>query len=133
MTRTDDYRKKLRELDGWDSFLLAESGLPGPRGNLALVEAAAGEGDAARFLRWLEYTAETAPTNTPGEFLAVCGAVGLGRLLAEGHREVLPILRACASDARWRMREGVAMALQRWGDADMQALLAEMENWRSGG
>src|SRR3990172_2223853 len=98
MTRTDDYREKLRELDDWDSFLLAESGLPGPRGNLALVDAAADEGDETRFRHWLEYTAEIAPTNTPGEFLAVCGAVGLGRLLAEGHREMLPILRACASD-----------------------------------
>lgn len=132
MTRTEDYRKKLRELDDWDSFLLAESGLPGPRGNLALVDAAADEGDEVRFQHWLEYTDETAPTNTPEEFLAVCGAVGLGQLLKEGHREVLPTLRACASDTRWRMREGVAMALQRWGDADINALIDEMEKWSSG-
>jgi hypothetical protein len=89
-------------------------------------------GDETRFQHWLTFTAETAPTNTPGEFLAVCGAVGLGRLLAEGRCDVLPQLRACASDTRWRMREGVAMALQRWGDADMNALITEMALWSSG-
>ncbi len=30
------------------------------------------------------------------------------------------------------MREGVAMALQRWGDADMDALLDTMEEWSTG-
>ena len=38
----------------------------------------------------------------------------------------LQALRPLASDPRWRIREAVAMALQRWGDADMPALLAEM-------
>ncbi|HLY27791.1 MAG TPA: hypothetical protein VKQ72_15705 [Aggregatilineales bacterium] len=132
MTKTADYRKQLRETEDWDTFLMAESGLPGPRGNLALADAAADEGDPTRFAHWLTYTAETAPTNTPGEFLALCGAVGLGRLLAEGHRDVLPKLRECASDARWRMREGVAIALQRWGDVDMSALVEEMQKWSQG-
>jgi len=132
MTRMDEYRKKLRKLDDWDAFLLTESGLPGPRGNLELVQAAAEEGNPAQFQHWLDFTATTAPTNTPGEFLALCGAVGLGRLLAEGCRDVLPTLRSCAFDPRWRMREGVAMALQRWGDVDLNGLLDEMERWSRG-
>jgi hypothetical protein len=44
----------------------------------------------------------------------------------------LPVLRTLASDPRWRIREGVAMALQRWGDADMDALLAAMTEWAAG-
>jgi hypothetical protein len=44
----------------------------------------------------------------------------------------LKTLRACASDSRWRMREGVAMALQRVGDVDMDALLIEMGKWSEG-
>ncbi|MEI7771986.1 MAG: HEAT repeat domain-containing protein, partial [Chloroflexales bacterium] len=68
-------------------------------------------------------------TNTPDEFLAVCGVLGLGRLLAEGQRDLLPRLRGLARDPRWRTREGVAMALQRLGDADMAALLEAMEAW----
>jgi hypothetical protein len=41
-------------------------------------------------------------------------------------------LRTLAADPRWRIREGVAMALQRWGDADMDGLLAEMAVWATG-
>jgi hypothetical protein len=129
MGKRDDYRATLRTLKEWDAFLLKESGLPGPRGNLELAQAVADEGDEALFRRYLSFTLEQAPTNSPEEFLAFCGVVGLGRLLAEGKREVLEVLRRQASDPRWRTREGVAMALQRWGDVDMDALLLEMEAW----
>jgi HEAT repeat protein len=62
----------------------------------------------------------------------VCGVVGLGRLLAVGDRSVLAELRQLASDPRWRIREAVAIALQRFGDADFPALLDEMRRWASG-
>jgi hypothetical protein len=58
--------------------------------------------------------------------------VGLGRLLAEGHHEFLATLRRCAADPRWRIREGVAMALQRLGDVDMAVLLQVAEEWSQG-
>lgn len=132
MGKANRYREKLRTLDDWDAFLLAESGLPGPRGNLELVQAVADEGDEARFRRYLAFDAEQAPANSPYEFLAVCGVVGLGRLLAEGRTDVLETIRACASDPRWRMREGVCMALQRLGQVDMDALLQEMADWSQG-
>jgi hypothetical protein len=132
MGRIEQYRAQLQQMCDWDSYLLAESRLPGPRANLELARAAADEGDEAQFLNWLALDAEAAPTNTPGEFLPFCGALGLGRLLAEGDRGVLPILRAAANDPRWRLREGVAMALQRWGERDMAALLAEMAAWAAG-
>lgn len=132
MTKVELYREHLRQMCNWDSFLLAESRLPGPRSNLELAQAAADEGDVAQFLSWLAIDADAAPVNTPGEFLPVCGALGLGRLLAEGDRSVLPRLRAAAGDPRWRLREGVAMALQRWGLIDMPAVLAEMTLWAGG-
>jgi hypothetical protein len=132
MGKRDDYRATLRTLKQWDAFLLQESGLPGPRGNLELAQAVADEGDEALFRRYLSFTPERAPANSPEEFLAFCGVVGLGRLLAEGKRDVLEALRRQASDPRWRTREGVAMALQRWGDVDMGALLREMETWCAG-
>ncbi len=130
--KTDEYRKKLRTLKDWDAFLLKESGLPGPRGNLELAQAVADEGDRALFERLVTVGPEKAPTNTPGEFLAVCGMVGLGRLVAEGETKYLKLLRRCASDPRWRVREGVAMALQRVGDANMPLLLKEAEKWSRG-
>ena len=132
MSKADDYRAKLRTLDFWDAYLLAESGLPGPRGNLELAQAVADEGNADLFWRYTGYSADVAPVNSPYEFLAFCGVVGLGRLLAEGNRDLLPTLRRFASDPRWRLREAVAMAMQRFGDADMDALIAELEQWSRG-
>jgi hypothetical protein len=90
MTKTDFYRTQLRSLPDWDAYLLQESGLPGPRGNIELAQAVADEGSKERFEYYLTFTAQTAPTGTPQEFLAFCGVVGLGRLLAEGDRSVLP-------------------------------------------
>jgi hypothetical protein len=132
MKKTDHYRQILHTLEVWDSFLLQESGLPGPRGNLELVQVVADEGDEALFWRYLGFGPDVAPTHSAQEFLAVCGVVGLGRLLTEGQMEVLDTLRQCASDPRWRVREGVAMALQRWGEQDMEALLREMTVWSQG-
>ena len=132
MTKADEYRNKLGTLDDWDAFLLKESGLPGPRGNLELAQVIADKGNPALFERYLAYDADQAPTNSPYEFLAFCGAVGLGRLLAEGKTEMLATLRRCASDRRWRMREAVAMALQRLGDVDMSGLIQAMKPWSTG-
>ncbi len=130
--KSEEYRKKLRTLKSWDAFLLKESGLPGPRGNLELVQAVADEGDAALFKRLVTVGPDEGPTNSPQEFLAVCGVVGLGRLVADGETKYLKVLRTSASDPRWRVREGVAMALQRVGDANMSLLLKEAKKWSRG-
>lgn len=117
------YRQNLASLDEWEPFLLQESGLPGPRGNLELAQAVADEGNEALFQQLRAYDAALAPVNSSQEFLAFCAVLGLGRLLAEGRLDLLSTLRRCANDSRWRVREGVAMALQRWGSADMDSLL----------
>ena len=132
MTSKKDYRLKLQTLADWDAYLLQESGLPGPRGNIELAQVVADEGNLQLFQRYLGYGADQAPVNSPYEFLSFCGAVGLGRLLAEGHTSLLATLRQCASDPRWRMREAVAMGLQRLGDADMDMLIAAMREWAQG-
>jgi hypothetical protein len=132
MTKIDEYRRRLSSLDEWEPFLLAESGLPGPRGNIELGQAVADVGDRKRFDRLLSWTPEQAPVGSREEFLAFCGTVGLGRLAAEGHTGLFVELRALASDPRWRVREAVAMALQRVGAADMRVLLKEMRSWARG-
>ena len=123
MARTDDYRAELRTRSDWDAYLESESHLPGPRANLELLQAAADEGTLDQFRRWLA---------SQSEYLAACGAVGLGRLIADGQRDLLPELRMHANDARWRVREGVAMGLQRFGARDMTSLLAAMRQWQAG-
>ena len=122
----------LASLPDWDAYLLQESGLPGPRGNLELAQVVADEGERGQFEHFLTYTPQVAPTNDPHEFLAFCGVVGLGRLLAEGDEKMLDQLRPFASDPRWRLREGVAMALQRLGKQDMLRLLEAMQTWSTG-
>jgi hypothetical protein len=124
VSRRDEYREALRALrPGWEPYLREHSGLPGPRANLELVEAVADEGDEERFRSLIA---------TDDEYLVVCGLVGLGRLLAEGRDDLLPELRAAASDGRWRVREGVVLGLQRLGDRDVPRLFAVVEPWAKG-
>lgn len=132
MGKVETYQERLQDLDegDWDAFLLAESGLPGPRGNIELARAVAREGDAARFDRYLAIDAGKAPVNSPAEFLPFCGVLGLGRLIADGERP-LSALREAANDARWRMREAAAMALQTVGRANLD-LLGELQLWAEG-
>jgi hypothetical protein len=132
MSKVETYRQRLSQLNDWEPFLLKESGLPGPRGNIELAQAVAEEGNEALFEYFLSFDPLKAPTNSPAEFLAFCGVLGQGELLAAGKKEVLDKLRLFASDPRWRTREAVAMALQKFGNTDMDALLDEMEKWSKG-
>ena len=131
--KVDEYRQQLKSLKEWDTFLLRESRLPGPRGNLELARAVALEGNKPLFLGYIAcYPNDRAPTNTPEEFLAFCGILGLGVLLACGDSDVLKTLRQSSRDSRWRTREAVAHSLQIWGEQDMDGLLREMTNWARG-
>jgi hypothetical protein len=132
MNKVEMYREKLKQLKDWEPFLLEESSLPGPRANIELAQAVSEEGDEPLLEHFLSFDASRAPVNSPEEFLAFCGVVGQGKLLAAGKQEVLEKLRVFAGDPRWRVREAVAMALQRFGDADMGALLNEMDTWSKG-
>ncbi len=122
-TRIEQYRAALREVDDLEGYLAAHSELPGPRGNLELAMAAAEELDHAVLERL---------ARSEDEFEAFCGVVGFGRAIAEGRIDLLAALRAHANDRRWRVREAVAMALQRWGDADLAAMLGEAATWATG-
>jgi HEAT repeat protein len=132
MGKVEECRQALRELAEWEPFLLEHSGLPGPRGNLELAAAAAEEADESTLRRWAALGPVEAPFGSADEFLPVCGVVGLGRLLAGGDAAVLAELRRLSADPRWRIREAVAIALQRFGDADFAALLGEMRRWARG-
>jgi HEAT repeat protein len=123
VARAEGFRQDLRRLsaDRRSAYLDAHSGLPGPRGNLELLQAAVEEGDAGWFDQLLA---------GPDEYRVTVGAVGLGRLLAErADPELVSRLHALAADPRWRVREGVAMALQRLGDADPDRLWALARAW----
>ena len=132
-------------------YLLDHSNLPGPRGNLELAAAVADGATRRSSAAGPALGPDVAPENTPGCFLAFCGVVGLGVVLARGagrgeapvawppiprcgarlggETPPLRILRTLAADPRWRIREAVAMALQRWGDGTWPAC---WPRWRIG-
>lgn len=132
MTKIEHYKEILDGLADWDAFLLRESCLPGPRGNIELAQAVASQGNLELFHHYLTYTNDIAPVNSPYEFLAFCGVLGLGHFLAEGDLTLIPTLRKMASDPRWRLREAVAMALQKLGDENLDLLITEMQSWSRG-
>ncbi len=118
--RVERYREELRKLKTWEPYLHKNSGLPGPRANLELVAAVAEEADADRLWRL---------SASNDEFLALCGTAGLGRIALMEPETVMTWLHELATDPRWRVREGVALALQRFGREHMDRLLAEMRSW----
>src|SRR5258708_28982060 len=122
--RVEGYRGELRALHDWEPFLKKHSGLPGARANLELVEAVGEEADAGRLWRMSAST---------DEFVALCGTAGLGKVALMEPATVMTWLKELACDTRWRVREGVAIALQRIGREDMSHLVREMQAWSAEG
>lgn len=120
MTRLEEYRAELLALDpaDWPGYLDARSGLPGPRGNLELAQAVAGLVDPEL---------GDALIASGDEYRTFCGVLALGSRATDP--AVLERLHRHACDERWRVREAVAMALQRLGDRDLPALLAVVRSW----
>ncbi|SRR5258706_15114264 len=122
--RVEGYRAELRVLEDWEPYLKKNSGLPGARANLELVTAVGDEADADRLWRM---------SASNDEFIALCGTAGLGRVALMEPATVMTWLKELASDPRWRVREGVAIALQRIGREDMSHLVKEMQGWSTEG
>ncbi|HEY3022716.1 MAG TPA: HEAT repeat domain-containing protein [Actinomycetota bacterium] len=132
MTALDEYRRALKDLDDPEPFLLERSCLPGRGATSSSLTPWPTSARASSSIG-SSHSPRTAPrVGSREEFLAFCAAIGFGRLAAEGNRKVLMTLRTLASDPRWRVREGVALGLQRLGASDMQALLTEMRAWATG-
>jgi hypothetical protein len=120
MAAVDDHRAALAGLADWMPYLTAHSGLPGPRANLELVAACGEEADISRAEQLVA---------TGDEFAIVCGLVALGRHLGHGDETHVQAMHTYAADDRWRVREAVAMALQRAGDHDIGRAFAIAELW----
>lgn len=127
MTARQRWADELRALADADvpAFLSAHSGLPGPRGNLELLSAFGDVAPAALVVRLAD---------DEDEYLRCCGTAALGRLLLEAPDEpaaarVESTLTERTHDARWRVREGAAMAGQRVGAASPEALVGLVGRW----
>lgn len=120
MVGVEQHRQDLVGLDRaeWPAHLDAHSGLPGPRGNIELAVAVADLGDAALFDELIA---------SGDEYRTFCGVVGIGR--DAGNPQVAARLHELSKDGRWRVREAVAMGLQRLGDHDLAALERIVLEW----
>lgn len=129
MTRIEAEREAFCAAGDREAYLRANSHLPGPRSNLELLAGAAEEVDRDWALRWAAAPVGSDPTDV---FVISVALVALGRLASGGERAALPILRQRAEDAEWRIREAVAMALQRLGDANLEMLAQVAREWSGG-
>ncbi|GAA3023689.1 HEAT repeat domain-containing protein [Microbacterium dextranolyticum] len=108
----------VREPSAWPAFLTENSGLPGPRANLALlhdVALAAGPAEIEALL------------HDGGEYPVMCAAAALA-LRAQDPLDAAHA-RSLATDGRWRVREGVATGLQLLGNSDLGALIETVGVW----
>lgn len=123
-------------------YIVSNSNLPGPRGNLELavafadlVEDYAEKEDEKLWglcLNMTAISADEAPVNDPQELIPFCGTVGIGSIgsvSSEFFEKALTTLKVLANDPRWRMREAVCFGLQRLLAKRSGDILTELEGW----
>ncbi len=105
-------------------YLREQSRLPGTRANLELVNSLSNllaaivpeqPDQVWLLLQYLVQDEKTVVSNTPDEFVVLCGVVAFGACATvrpEWHIEVFEMMELFACSNSWRVR-GVAMALQR--------------------
>ena len=151
MSRKENYRKhfayyfdeffKSNDEEKLREYLLSNSNLPGPRGNLelayAFAETVENYATTEPERMWslcqeLISVSSEAPTNDPREFLAFCGTLAtgsIGSISSVFFQKALSRLQEFARDPRWRTREAVAMGLQRLLAKQSQKSLNALEEW----
>ncbi|MBE0696444.1 MAG: hypothetical protein IH586_05925 [Anaerolineaceae bacterium] len=123
MNKIGEYIKELRAVENFEAYLCINSHLPGPRANLELADAAASLATRQQIDHLLAYDIQMAPEHSMEVFLAVCGTIALGYELTRGKKDVIPLLSKFANDPRWRIRESVAIALQIFGDYNINRMI----------
>jgi len=133
--KREDLIKKLKPIIDnprtLEKFIIENSNLPGPRGNLELAYALAEIYDNLDvLLKWLEITEDQADVNNPKSFPAFCAAVCLGKIYTKTKdKNLISILKKLANDGRWRMREAVAFGFQNIGESNFNDLKSIFSGW----
>lgn len=135
MAKKEELIQRLKSLAGdrqkLEQFIIKNSNLPGPRGNIELAFALAEIFDEIDVLfDWLKITEEEADTNNPKAFLPFCSAVCLGKIYTKKkNKKIISVLKKSANDGRWRMREAVAFAFQIIGENNFDELKNIFSAW----
>lgn len=124
------------------NYMLQESNLPGPRGNLELAGYFAklfGKPEVtdtawALLSAWVQIAEADAKTNDPHEFLPFCAVCACGAhypyAVAGRRSQSEEYIQSAMNDSRWRMREAAAMGLQYIGEFSFALLRPLLESWR---
>lgn len=114
-----------------EQFIIKNSNLPGPRGNIELSFALAEiYNDVDVLYDWLKVTEEVADTNNPKAFLPFSALVSLGKIYTnKKDKKIISVLKKSANDGRWRIREAVAFAFQIIGENDFTELKNIFSIW----
>ena len=112
-------------------YLLANSNLPGPRGNLELLYKFAKVALPQQVEECLSLL-KPDTYNCPEEFAGMCGILSFAEINRQNIPVVLAFIRPYASHRSWRIREAVAMAIQETAVGQMSRLLDEITPWLSG-
>lgn len=126
--------------------LLSRSNLPGPRANLELLNRFSDSVERECVthheelwdlcLSFVSLPKDKAFTGSSMEFIPMCGTVGFGALgLCDGapldpfFEKSMEMLKAIAGDPRWRVRESVAMALQKIIESSKAHAVRTLSGW----
>ena len=92
-------------------YLMANSHLPGPRGNLELLYEFAKGATKEMTDKCLAYI-KLDTANSPEEFVGMCGVLGYAVSHREDNAGTIAFLAQYATHSSWRIREAVAMGIQ---------------------
>lgn len=135
MNKIGSYETELLNISPkkWEEFLKQHSALPGEKANLELAKAFARVGTLMDFKKYIRLGPEKAQENTPEEFLAMCGILGLAQYLAKYHDDgLLQQFREKANDPRRRIRDSVALGLEIIGKKKRNRLIRYAKLWVDG-
>jgi hypothetical protein len=141
----EGYGKALESLladrAGLERFLLARSGLPGPRANLELAAALAdlferqapGRETWGMLIDWSSLRPDEAPANARRVFLPFAALQAMGAChhasAPERRAEAVRALKRAARDPRWRIREAAVFGFQRIAGRDFRFVRDPFSEW----
>ena len=111
--------------------LLKNSGLPGPRGNLALLYSFSKNATKEEVDKCFTFYKDDL-YNCPEEFVVMCGIVGYCILNKDNIKDTLDEIRKYASHSSWRIREAVAIGIQEIAEENMPEIISNLKNWMEG-
>ncbi|TGK80821.1 hypothetical protein EHQ31_12470 [Leptospira montravelensis] len=112
-------------------YLLKNSHLPGPRGNLELLYSFSKNANEREVNECLSFYNDEL-SNSPEEFVVMCGIVSYCILNIKNIKKTLTFIRKYVSHSSWRIRESVAIGIQEIAENNKVEILANLKKWMNG-